>query len=142
MQLGNGSASDVDTPIVDAAEPDPDWDDLTARFVTSSKLQRTVAALRYSEGLDATEIAATVGSTQDGIEIYLRRVLWQLNVRSETGEGPSGPGVNSEDDVRALLELYGDDVDPDVARLRSTLLAVLPEGGELDDELPETEVEA
>ena len=115
MRLGSAPAADIDAPIVAASEATGDWDDLTARFVTSSKLQRAMAALRYHEDLDIADTAAVMGSTSDGIALYLQRVLGDLNVRADDGSGADTPDAHSETDIRDLLQLYGEDVDSDVS---------------------------
>ena len=147
MRLGAGPATDVDRPIVDASEADDDWDDLTGRFVTSSKLQRTLAALRYYAGMDVAATASVMGSTPEGIALYLQRVLQDLNVRADDGSGVDAPDANTESDVRDLLEMYGDDVDPDVDDLAARLRRRLPDGeaedraraARLDEERQEAE---
>ncbi|MDQ2797984.1 MAG: hypothetical protein M3Y06_12645 [Actinomycetota bacterium] len=128
MRLGAGLATDVDRPIVEASQANDDWDDLTARFVTSSKLQRTLAALRYYAGLDVAATASVMGSTPDGISLYLQRVLRDLNVRPDDDTAGHASGANSESAIRELLAMYGDDVAPDVEQVAGRLRDRLPDG--------------
>jgi DNA-directed RNA polymerase specialized sigma24 family protein len=141
MRLGAGVALDLDAPQVISSEELEDWDDLTARFLVSSKLERTSLVLRYVESLSDADIARIVGTRPEGIATYLAHVLDQLQVATPA---TPGAGEHTEDELRELLDLLGEDADPGVDELRQRIVAQVPAEPEPEPHVepePEPELE-
>lgn len=123
MRLGNPRAADVDTPRPVSREEIEDCDGVALRFAASSKLQRAVLLLRYSEGLSNEVIARSTGSTPARCGAYIAQMLTGLG-----GDAQTSPEAeeHAEADLRLLIDLLGEDAEPAVDELRERLLTRLP----------------